>query len=167
MSKRNLLTRRDAETIFKALTSQVEPKKALTKLSKKYRKEFEYPTGLRGAFRIIQQWPLRKLHLEFIAKKFRLSKKQAAVIAGISVRTYDRWKLDNELSPLIAESIFKLAEVYDNGLMVFDNNEESFMKWMRACIPALNYEIPIDLLDTRAGMELVSNELLKIEYGVI
>jgi len=182
-----VLTERGAESLFKALASPSKPnaalKKAFAKLKRqvsaedqpkkkvnlrnaRLAKQYESVHGLRDMFRIIQQLPLRKFHLDFIVAKFKITKKQTAAIAGVSTRTLLRWKSSTKLSPLIAESIFKIAELYDNGMIVFDDDEESFQTWMRTSIPSLNHQVPIDLLDTRTGIQLVIEQLLRMEYGI-
>jgi putative toxin-antitoxin system antitoxin component (TIGR02293 family) len=165
--EKTLFSRRDAELFFRALTENTEPGDVVGALSKKYNIAIIKPVGLKGAFLVIQKWPLRKSHLEFIAKKFGLKKQQAAAIAGVSKSTYHRWKSSKDLSSSAAESIFKLAEVYDSGLLVFDKDEESFMAWLNSSVPSVGYDKPTELLDTRTGMELVNDELLRLEYGVL
>mgnify|MGYP000353694700 FL=1 len=65
-----------------------------------------------------------------------------------------------------SENVVKLAELYEIGLSAFDNNSESFVTWLDSPIPALNNDKPIHLLSSSLGIDLVKEELLRIEYGV-
>jgi putative toxin-antitoxin system antitoxin component (TIGR02293 family) len=183
-----VLTERGAESLFRALAYPSKPNAALKKAFAHKRlvnnkdkpkkmnkiniqkavpmKDYENASGLKNMFKIIQDWPLKKSHLNFISEKFRLTKKQTSAIVGISTSTLQRWKPSTNVSPLIAEAILKLAELYDNGMMVFDDDEESFRAWIRTSVPSLNHRLPINLLDTRTGIELVNEQLLKMEHAV-
>jgi uncharacterized protein (DUF2384 family) len=52
------------------------------------------------------------------------------------------------------------------GLIAFDNDIESFNQWLNTSIPALDHQRPIEIIHTSQGVDLVNNELLRIEYSV-
>lgn len=85
---------------------------------------------------------------------------------GVSVRTYQRQKRTANISYAASENVLKLAELYEIGLNAFDNNEESFANWLNSPVPAINNEKPIGLLSSNLGIDLVKEELLRIEYGI-
>jgi putative toxin-antitoxin system antitoxin component (TIGR02293 family) len=60
----------------------------------------------------------------------------------------------------------KKTEVLEYGLMVFNNEEEKFQRWMSKPVPALGNMIPNDLLDSIEGLKKVEVILHRIEYGV-
>lgn len=57
-------------------------------------------------------------------------------------------------------------ELLEYGLMVFNNEEEKFQRWLSKPVPALGNSIPNDLLDDEEGLKLVEVILHRIEYGV-
>ena len=119
-----------------------------------------------GLWRAIRQRPLKKRHVIFISNKLGLQQKDTAELIGVSVRTYQRQRRTANITNAASENVLKLAELFEIGLTTFDNDEESFLTWLNASIPALNNEKPITLLSSNLGIELVKDELLRIEYGI-
>jgi putative toxin-antitoxin system antitoxin component (TIGR02293 family) len=119
-----------------------------------------------GLWRAIRQRPLKKRHVIFISNKFGLQQKDTAELIGVSVRTYQRQRRTANITNAASENVLKLAELFEIGLTTFDNDEESFLTWLNASIPALNNEKPITLLSSNLGIELVKDELLRIEHGI-
>lgn len=114
----------------------------------------------------VRERPLRKKHVEHISRKLGLQQKATAELIGVSVRTYQRQSKATLMSFAASENILKLAELYEIGLSAFDNNKESFVTWLESPIPALNNDKPIQLLSSSLGIDLVKEELLRIEYSV-
>jgi putative toxin-antitoxin system antitoxin component (TIGR02293 family) len=119
-----------------------------------------------GLWHAIRQQPLKKRHVIFISSKLGLQQKDTAELIGVSVRTYQRQKRTANITNAASENVLKLAELYETGLITFDDDEESFLSWLNASIPALNNEKPIELLSSNLGIELVKDELLRIEHGI-
>ncbi|HTF16639.1 MAG TPA: antitoxin Xre/MbcA/ParS toxin-binding domain-containing protein [Chryseolinea sp.] len=119
-----------------------------------------------GLWHAIRQRPLKKRHVIFISYKLGLPQKDTAELIGVSVRTYQRQSKTTSMSFAASENILKLAELYEIGLSAFDNNSDSFVTWLDSPIPALNNDKPIQLLSSSLGIDLVKEELLRIEYGV-
>lgn len=119
-----------------------------------------------GLWRAIKERPLKKKHVIFISHKLGIPQKDTAELMGISIRTYQRQKRTAPITHAASENVVKLAELYETGLKAFDNNEEAFVTWLNAQIPALNNEKPIHLLSSGMGIDLVKDELLRIEYGI-
>lgn len=114
----------------------------------------------------IRQRPLKKKHVDHISHKLGLQQKETAELMGVSVRTYQRQKGTSLITYAASENVLKLAELYEAGLTAFDNQEESLMTWLNSPVPALNNEKPIDMLSSGFGIDLVKEELLRIEYGI-
>jgi putative toxin-antitoxin system antitoxin component (TIGR02293 family) len=114
----------------------------------------------------IRQRPLKKRHVVFITAKLGLQQKDTAELVGVSVRTYQRQKRTANMTNAASENVVKLAELYETGLTTFDNDEESFHSWLNTSVPALNNEMPINLLSSNLGIDLVKDELLRIEHGI-
>jgi putative toxin-antitoxin system antitoxin component (TIGR02293 family) len=111
---------------------------------------------------------LKKSDLMSMAKAFRLTGKQAAAIGGISVSTYHRWKTNHSLSTESSEHLLKVVEIYISGMKLFENDENSFINWMNATIPILNYRVPLEMMITSVNEANRIDDILNgIEYGVV
>lgn len=99
-----------------------------------------------------------------ISRKFNLTEEQMALLAGVSVRTFKN--KSSVLSVHISERVMQLEQLYQVGLDVFDSNEASFHTWLTSKVPALNRQVPRDLIMSLTGIEMVKAELLRIEYGI-
>ncbi len=119
-----------------------------------------------GLWHSIRERPLKKSHVSLISEKLGLQQKDAAELAGVSIRTFQRQKNNTTITYAASENILKLAELYETGLTAFDGNEESFLAWLNTPVPALNNEKPIKLLSSGLGIDLVKEELMRIEYGI-
>lgn len=115
----------------------------------------------------VRKNPLRKSVLTRVGKKFRFNSNQYAEVAGMNVRTFQRKRPDATISVLASENTMRLAEVYKNGMLAFDNDEESFLNWLNNNVPSLNNKKPMELVTSGIGAQLVSEELLRMEYGLV
>jgi putative toxin-antitoxin system antitoxin component (TIGR02293 family) len=81
------------------------------------------------------------------------------------MKTFTSYKKNQtSLDPVVSEKLLKIFSLYDKGLAVFGNISE-FNLWLSTPSFGLGKSIPRDLLDTITGIELVSEELTRIEYG--
>jgi putative toxin-antitoxin system antitoxin component (TIGR02293 family) len=82
-----------------------------------------------------------------------------------TMKTFTSYKKNQtSLDPVVSEKLLKIFSLYDKGLAVFGNISE-FNLWLSTPSFGLGKSIPRDLLDTITGIELVSEELTRIEYG--
>ncbi|HMH23418.1 MAG TPA: antitoxin Xre/MbcA/ParS toxin-binding domain-containing protein [Puia sp.] len=82
-----------------------------------------------------------------------------------SLKTFSNYKENNTLlDAVISEKLLKLFALYDKGLSVFGSVDE-FNKWIVEPAFGLGNQVPTDLLDTITGIDLVGEELTRIEYG--
>ena len=93
--------------------------------------------------------------------------KSFALAVGMSQRTYQRHtsKMTKPLNPEQSGRTWKLAEILAKAIAVFGSKEEA-EKWLEQPATGLGQRRPIDLLATPAGVELVENFLVRLEYGV-
>jgi putative toxin-antitoxin system antitoxin component (TIGR02293 family) len=68
------------------------------------------------------------------------------------------------LDPVISEKLLKIFSLYQKGVTVFGTVDE-FNLWLAAPAFGLGKAVPKDLLDTITGIDLVSEELSRIEHG--
>lgn len=88
------------------------------------------------------------------------------VILHISVRTWQRYSSDKLLPQEVTEKALQVANLYIQGEEVFGESWR-FRGWMNHPSPVLGGKKPIELLDTAYGFHLVSDEIIRIEHGVL
>lgn len=85
----------------------------------------------------------------------------------LSERTLQRYKKENSrFSPIHTEKILELALLNLRGIEVF-GNEENFHTWLNSKSVALGGIKPRELMDSSFGIEMVRDELGRIEHGVL
>ena len=83
----------------------------------------------------------------------------------VTERTIQRYTPKQYFKTYVSEQILELAEVAAYGLEIFDDREQ-FLGWLNELTKESGGRAPVQLLDTRFGVEMVRNELMRIEYGV-
>lgn len=85
----------------------------------------------------------------------------------LSERTLQRYKKDKKaFDPIHSERIVQIELLYKKGIEVF-GSAENFHTWMETKSIALGGVTPKELLDTAFGINLVKDELIRIEHGVL
>ncbi|TDX00549.1 type II RES/Xre toxin-antitoxin system antitoxin [Dinghuibacter silviterrae] len=101
---------------------------------------------------------------DFIA----LSQYSAQVVEQLLKKTFKTlttYKAQNTpLDSTISEKLLKLFALYDKGITVF-GSVEAFNEWMAAPAFGLGNQVPQTFIDTITGIDLVGEELSRIEYG--
>jgi putative toxin-antitoxin system antitoxin component (TIGR02293 family) len=94
-----------------------------------------------------------------------LKKEFFAGMMNISSKTLDRYrKAEKYLTPSAGELMLKLFTLYRKGEKIFGNLDE-FQKWIEEPAYGLGYKVPKMMLQTPAGIDLIMDELIRIEYG--
>ena len=85
----------------------------------------------------------------------------------ISERTLQRYKKDKKaFDSLQSERIMQIVLLQKFGTEVF-GSEENYSTWLISNNVALGNCLPKSLLDNTFGIELVKNELGRIQHGVL
>lgn len=110
---------------------------------------------------------LPKQALEQLAKTLRVKVLDLEHILPVSRRTLQRYEQQDVkcLPKYLSDHMLQVAKSYTRAVEVFQD-EERALEWLQAPIVALGGRIPMSLLDTSAGVDLVLTELGRIEYGV-
>ena len=94
-----------------------------------------------------------------------LKKEFIAGMLDISTKTLDRYRqVEKRLTPVAGELMLKLFTLYKKGEEIFGNPVE-FQKWIEEPAYGLGNKVPKSIIQTSAGIELVMDELIRIEYG--
>jgi len=70
------------------------------------------------------------------------------------------------LNAAMSEKVLSIFALYQKGISIFGNVQE-FNKWMAAPSFGLGNQLPGDLMTTMTGINLINEELTRIEYGDI
>jgi putative toxin-antitoxin system antitoxin component (TIGR02293 family) len=85
----------------------------------------------------------------------------------LSERTLQRYRSEKRtFDPLQSEKIIEIALLYNKGVEVF-GTAEKFNSWLETDNLALGKIKPKMLLDNSFGINMLSDELTAIEYGVL
>jgi len=96
-----------------------------------------------------------------------LNKSQLAAFIDATPKTIDNYRLRRrKLGRIESEQLLQLMALYKKGQEIFDNSE-AFNLWLKQPASGLGGIIPFDLLYTQGGINLVMEELLRIEYGAL
>jgi len=94
-----------------------------------------------------------------------LNMKEVAGILPISERQLVRYEKSHVLKKEISSHLIQVVELYARGYDVFED-KGNFDTWMRRPNKALNKHMPLALLDTSLGIQMVADILGRIEHGV-
>ncbi|MBR9922701.1 MAG: DUF2384 domain-containing protein [Bacteroidetes bacterium] len=85
----------------------------------------------------------------------------------LSKRTLERYRKEKRVfDPLHTERILRIVQVMQKGIDVF-GKASYFESWMGSRNLALGGVSPTELLDSTFGIELLKDELTRIERGVL
>lgn len=100
-----------------------------------------------------------------LARYLSLSLAGLAKLLPLTPRTLQRYSAKKRLSPAVSEQVLQLAEVMAIGSEVF-GDRDNFLTWLSLPSASLGERMPIDLLSSRFGAELIIDELGRIAHGI-
>lgn len=95
-----------------------------------------------------------------------ITAKKMSSMLSISERQIGRYEDHKVLKTDMSSHLIQITNLYIRGYELFEDKSK-FQGWMSSQIRGLGYEKPIDLLDTNFGIELVYDELGRLEHGII
>lgn len=119
------------------------------------------PAELREAVR--QGLPFSAL--ESLTQQLDISPLQTGVLLGIPPRTVARRKEARQLNPQESDRVYRVARAASQAVEVLGSLEKARL-WLKTPNRALNYDQPLDLLDTEIGVRQVEEVLLRLNYGI-
>ncbi|MCA1758144.1 MAG: DUF2384 domain-containing protein [Bacteroidales bacterium] len=88
-------------------------------------------------------------------------------ILNMSERTIQRYRREKKrLDSIHTEKLLLIMLLFNKGVSVF-GNITNFLAWINSKSIPLGGVKPIDLLDNSFGINMVKDELIKIEHGVL
>lgn len=89
----------------------------------------------------------------------------AEEIFDISLKTLMRYRKEGKsLKPREGEVVLKMACILEKGIQVF-GTMGAFKSWMEKPAFGLRGSKPLHMMNTVTGLDLVEDELVRIEYG--
>lgn len=93
------------------------------------------------------------------------SKEQLAVLFDLSLKTLNRYREERKkLSAASSELALKIMLLFRKGAEIF-GAIEAFKRWLEKPAFGLGGQLPFDLLHTSGGIDLIMDELARIEHG--
>ena len=95
----------------------------------------------------------------------QLDAAQLAAILGITLKTLRAYQQEDKLFDTAkSEQLLKLTQVGEVGQEVF-GDVEALQRWLSKPAYGLANQVPLELLHTSGGIDLVLDELTRIAYG--
>ncbi|MVM34546.1 DUF2384 domain-containing protein [Spirosoma sp. HMF4905] len=92
-------------------------------------------------------------------------REQLAEVFDTSLKTFQRYEREQKkLNPQDSEKVLKIMALFQTGESVFGSSN-AFRRWMDKPAYGLGDQIPFELLHTSGGIDLVMDEVIRIEYG--
>ncbi|RIV23486.1 DUF2384 domain-containing protein [Fibrisoma montanum] len=92
-------------------------------------------------------------------------REQLAEVFDTSLKTFQRYEREQKrLNPQDSEKALKIMALFQKGPEVF-GSMDAFRRWMDKPAYGLGNQVPFDLLHTSGGIDLIMDELVRIEYG--
>jgi len=70
------------------------------------------------------------------------------------------------LDAALSEKLLKSFALFDKGAEIF-GSASNFHQWLNTPAYGLGNQMPFDLMDTITGIQLIEEELIRIEYGTL
>ena len=103
---------------------------------------------------------------ENVRKRSGMSLQEWADFLNISERTLMRYSANDEnLDKVTSERTIEIAMLHERGAELF-GSFDSFNKWMNSEIRTLNFNKPKAFLDSSFGIQILRNQLGRIEHGI-
>lgn len=127
------------------------------------------PTADAGVMNFIQS--TRKgftIHqFQQLSGKMKFSLQEWCNFLHLSERTLQRYKKNNSsFDSLQSERILEIVLLNKYGVKVF-GSQDVFYSWLKESNVAMGGVLPVSLLNNTFGIQLIKQELGRIEYGVL
>ncbi|MDO9256810.1 MAG: DUF2384 domain-containing protein [Bacteroidales bacterium] len=101
------------------------------------------------------------------ANKSPFTSNEWSTYLHLSERTMQRYRIEKRtFDPLQSEKIIEIALFYNKGVEVFGTSEK-FNSWLETSNLVLGNSKPKMLLDNSFGINMLRDELTRIEYGIL
>lgn len=100
-----------------------------------------------------------------VADQTGYRREQLAEVFDTSLKTFQRYEREHrKLNPQDSEKVLKIQALFARGTEVF-GSLDAFRRWMDKPAFGLGNQVPFSLLHTSGGIDLIMDELIRIDYG--
>jgi putative toxin-antitoxin system antitoxin component (TIGR02293 family) len=105
--------------------------------------------------------------LSDFAKASQLPLGSVAKLIDLPLSTLDRRKKSNRpLKPDESDRLYRLAQVFEKAVRLFEGNVVAARQWLAAPVRALGQQVPLELVQTAVGAQMVIEVIGRLEHGV-
>ena len=91
----------------------------------------------------------------------------AEEVFDVSLKTMLRYQKEKKkLNPRNSEIALKLLKLLNKGMEIF-GSIDTFISWLNKPAFGLGEQIPLKLMNTNTGIDLIEEELIRIEFGAL
>jgi putative toxin-antitoxin system antitoxin component (TIGR02293 family) len=91
----------------------------------------------------------------------------AEEVFDVSLKTMLRYQKERKkLNPRNSEIALKLLKLLNKGMEIF-GTIDTFISWLNKPAFGLGEQIPIKFMNTNTGIDLIEEELIRIEFGAL
>jgi putative toxin-antitoxin system antitoxin component (TIGR02293 family) len=101
-----------------------------------------------------------------VAAMVSLTDKEMAAAIGLSPSYLHRLKLDQRIGQDASERLSLLENLLQHALDTFDGQQVIVLGWLRTPLRELEYQTPLQTLDTVTGYIVVDRVLGRIDHGI-
>jgi putative toxin-antitoxin system antitoxin component (TIGR02293 family) len=105
--------------------------------------------------------------VEKLRRALDVPMERLAQITRISERTLARRKEEGKLNLDESERVYRLANVYERALSLFEGDQAAARRWLQTPRAAFGGKSALAFADTDVGAREVEDTIERIEYGVI
>jgi putative toxin-antitoxin system antitoxin component (TIGR02293 family) len=102
--------------------------------------------------------------IKTFSKRLGIEPTELLRIIGVTERTALRRKTEGYLKPAEADRLLRIGRILEEALRVF-GTEEKAVGWLNDPSPFFYDNSPLSFLDSDAGTQAVTAELVRIDYG--
>ena len=103
--------------------------------------------------------------IDFLSKALDIKPIALSENLPVTWRTIQRYEPAKTLSPDLSDHIVQIAKVYQRCMEVFEDQEMA-VNWVKMPVRGLGNQAPLSLIDTATGIQMVLDELGRLEHGV-
>lgn len=97
----------------------------------------------------------------------KFTNEELSGLLDVSFKTIQRYEKENKpLSAQNSEQLLKIITLYQKAEEVF-GSLDSFNQWLRKPAPGLGGQKPFSYMHTSGGIDLVYEEIVRIEFGAL
>ncbi len=105
--------------------------------------------------------------LQKVASNLTVNTYKAGAYIDIKTATLNRRLSEGTLTPAESDRLYRLIEVYDAALDLFNGDKTMACHWLHSPAAGLSGELPLNLIRTSTGTNDVLALISKIESGVL